>query len=77
MMPSIHLSLPVSLDSSSSAAAAAAGLDGHDDVVGKSHDLHARTAGLFNQSSPLTIILSRLVCTNAALWMKAATMSVA
>jgi len=74
-MPSIHLSLPVSLDSSSSAAAA--GLDGRDDVVGKSHDLHARTAGLFNQSSPLTIILSRLVCTNAALWMKAATMSVA
>lgn len=56
MLPSIHLSLPVSVNS-------AATFDDRGDVD-QSRDVHSRTVGVtafFNQSSLLTIILSRLV----------------
>ena len=60
MMPSIHLSLQVSVES-------AAMLDQHGSIASspdKSRDMYTRTVGVspfFNQSSLLAIILSRLV----------------
>jgi len=66
VMPSMYVSMLVPLNS------AAAALSHHDitSSVDKSRDIYARTAaaaGLFNQSSPLAIILSRLVRTGPQL----------